>query len=153
MFETVDQAETSEEVPRSTGVWGVFCCGLLFYVSSFCLPAIFVGKTSDCSSCGALYLGWQCALIALTSPFTFTVGSVNPLVFAFIGLFFADRVPRFRAFLAAAIVPCLLLSVIFTGQGELHVGFYAWLAGILLMIGPDLCKVIARVVTFIINWG
>lgn len=81
------------------------------------------------------------------------VGRVNPLVSAFIALFALDRAPRFLVFCSGAIVRFLLLSVALARNGELCVGFYAWLAGILLLIYRDFCKVMARIFTFIWNWG
>ena len=58
------------------------------------------------------------------------IGWVNPLVSAFVALFALDRAPRFPVFCSGAIVRFLLLSVALASNGELCVGFYAWLAGI-----------------------
>jgi hypothetical protein len=55
---------------------------------------------------------------------------------------------------ALALVPFLLVSIFFSAsEAQLYVGFYAWLAGILLVIYRDLWKGMARIVGFILNWG
>jgi hypothetical protein len=139
--------------------------GLCAFLVSFFLPAVNTGdiKPHPVS-------GWLCAAMTLLFTaaipgflhvdsvsgllygiFGLLSGWVNPLILIYLFFAFRGTRPRLRRNLLGAILICLSATVGFfvnvkiapggdTPGTLLLVGYYVWVAGIILMLGPDLAN-------------
>jgi len=128
--------------------------GFSIYLLSFFLPAV------------GPFKGWECAFLALlsikhdekVSSLAFFGGLLNPLMIVYLTLHVAGVARRLGTYLAVALLFCLPMTwfaiALMTNAGmsmELRVGHYLWVAGILLVLVPDLAAILqypeAKIVT------
>jgi hypothetical protein len=138
MFEATNPPEPEADPSRSTFAWIIFCCGLLFYFMSYFLPAVAVSR-------GDIWPGWKCAQITLAvwiDPGFFPFGGlINVLAPIYVVLFALNRASRFRMIAAMLLTANLVLvSVLVLANRDMSaaIGFYIWIASLLLVIGGDL---------------
>ena len=130
-------------------------CGLTLYIGAFFLPSCGSPDARVMISTGPdanVMLGWQCAWIVTLLSFaprgwTFAhlllalTACVNPLVLVYMVFSLSDWLPRTRRYLAIGVVCCLAACGVFLFH-ELPVvvliGYYAWVAGILVLLVPSL---------------
>jgi hypothetical protein len=121
-----------------------FAIGAAVYITSFFLPAVGIPREP--------VSGWICAEVALAAPlqtsgngfFTwilFTCGLINPMALAYSVLLVSDAFGAFRRGIGIAALSFIPLSwiCIFRGTSPMTVaiGHVAWIAGLLLMMGPE----------------
>lgn len=120
-----------------------FGLGIAVYVASFLLPAMNEG-----------FFGWQCAHLSLSLPFSrygtdfnlfkfilFACGLINPLALVYLVLRISDRSPLLRRGIAVVALSFVPLSWVFMAHLKPPlipaIGHIAWIAGLLLMMGPE----------------
>jgi hypothetical protein len=130
-------------------------CGLALYVVAFFLPACGSPDARVMISSGPdtnVMFGWQCAWMVTLLSFaprgwTFAhlllvlTACVNPLVLIYMAFTLSDWLPRTRQCLAIAIVCCLTACCVFLFHEYpvvVLIGFYVWLAGILVLLSPSI---------------
>jgi hypothetical protein len=135
-----------------------FLTGLIIYTTSFFLPAV------------DRAVGWQCALRSLEvlilrgawfNPLAILVllsGFTNPAVVVYVCLRVTRRrdEPQLKWAITAIIFACascvfLAITNLTAGNAprasfDVHVGYFAWIGGILLIVGGDLLDLLARYV-------
>jgi len=127
--------------------------GATVYAISFLLPAIKFQTfaTNEVA-------GWKCAWLALAMPFSliapvaggnsgdglfslmlFACGLINPLTLAYLSMRAWDRNRRRRRLVASIALGLIPLNWIFMAHGGFvpSIGHFAWIAGLLLMMGPE----------------
>lgn len=132
----------SDSEPNRLASWeiGSLCAGALVYLFSFSLVAVDTLSGLRCA-------GW--ALLAAgdsdpgTSQLAFFGGLINPLVVLYVIRTAFRPIGRIRTYLAIAIVSCMPLTwiALFRMNMQLHVGHFAWITGISLMVIPALLRI------------
>jgi hypothetical protein len=123
------------EVSKGKTIQITLLLGIAVFIASFFLPALFADTPSP-------YLGWQCAVIAFRlwkSRLIFSA-LINPLVLAYVVLWWVDRFPKFQTYLAMAILVCISITWFVLHGAKMGIAHAMWITGVLLIIAPELAR-------------
>jgi len=131
---TSQSATPTAPIRRWSLEWFCLCLGVVAYAVSFFLPAVFLPGSGE-----NFLSGFECAIECIAMVLFLPCGLINPLAVAYLYCRWRNLVPRASRSLAIATLALVPLTwlVIAGFDMKARIGHVLWVAGLLLMLGPE----------------